>query len=92
MANVVSGNSSYIDSVGTIKSSSINLVGVLLTATAANAQLVLSDPSGNTKKMDLRVATAGASQFFDFSASPVLFPAGVKALTVTNAIATLIYN
>lgn len=92
MANVRSGNSHYVDATGVLATGSTRVVGVIVTATAASAIVAIGDSAGTTAKLNLRVATSGASQFFDFSTSPILFPNGVNVTTLTNAIATVIYN
>lgn len=93
MANVRNGNSVYIDSTGTVDASGVRVVGIVLTSTAANAVLVLTDNAGSpVNKCDLRVATSGESQFFDFSISPLWFPSGLKVGTLTNAKAMIVYT
>jgi hypothetical protein len=93
MANVSAGNSSYVDATGVLKSDKGTKVAyVVLTATAANAVLVLQDNAGTpVNKCNFKVATDGSSQTFDFSSNPIVFPNGVKASTVTNAIALVVY-
>jgi hypothetical protein len=92
VANVRSGNSHYVDSTGVLASNDVRIVAVVVTATAANAIVAIGDEAGTTDKLNLRVATSGASQVFDFSSTPIYFPNGVKVTTLTNAIATVIYN
>jgi hypothetical protein len=93
MANVASTNTIYIDSTGSITSpAQPKVMAVVLTATSANARIVLADDSTSDKKLDLRVATSGSSQVFDFSQSPIFFANGVSVATLTNAIATLVYT
>lgn len=93
MANVRSGNSHYVDSTGALTTETpTKLAGVVLIATAANAVLVLRDYDGTVTKLELRLATSGDSQHFDFSNTPVFFPNGINATTVTNARAILIYT
>lgn len=95
MANARIGNSIYIDSTGTVTGSTeknVLVSYVIVTATAASAILKLEDPSitVNNIKLDLRVATSGATQVFDFSTTPVVFPNGVAVDTITNATAMVV--
>jgi hypothetical protein len=95
MANVRSANTFYIDtqySTGSdeLAIKNIRVLQITITATSANAVLLLADSTTGTKKLDLRVATSGASQIFDFSDSPVVFPNGIKPTTLTNAVATVV--
>lgn len=93
MANVRNGNTVYVDATGAITDSGAKVAGVVLTATAANAVLVLQDSSGSpVNKVDLRVATSGSSQFFDFSVTPLWFPNGIEIGTLTNAKAMIVYT
>lgn len=92
MANVRVGNSVYVDSTGNLGTDPVKVVRILVTATAASAVVVLADAAASSKKFDLRVATSGETVQFDFTLSPVLFPGGVKVVTLTNAIVTVIYN
>lgn len=95
MANVRNGNSFYIDTQSSSSSDDLVIRGIkvhyiILTATAANGRLVLQDTGNNVNKCDVRVATSGACQVFDFSACPLFFPNGIKPSTLSNAVATLI--
>lgn len=95
MANLRLGNSIFVDSTGTLTGATEknSLVAyVIVTATAASAILKLGDPSltANNLKIDLRVATSGLTQIFDFSATPIVFPNGVSAITVTNCNACIV--
>lgn len=89
------GNSIYVDQTGTVTGSTernSHVVYVVVTATAASGVLKLSDTVLTTSaiKVDLRVATSGASQVFDFSRSPMVFPNGINVSTLTNAVATIV--
>jgi len=96
MANVLNNNTFYIDTA--FSSSSDDLVRknalvayILVTATAANGRIVLSDVASSPDlKLDLRVATSGASQEFIFVDNPVVFPNGIRVSVLTNAIATIV--
>ena len=97
MANIKNGNTWYIDATTSSTSDdlvgNVQITGVILSATAANGRIVLSDSSNAAHtKLDLRVATSGASQQFFFDVAPVSFPNGVRVSTLSNAVATLIYK
>ena len=97
MANIRSGNSFYIDTQRASASDDLLIKGIavstiVVTATAANGRLVLKDPATTpANKLDLRVATSGDSVLFDFNLIPVLFPNGLSATTLTNAVATVVF-
>lgn len=96
MANVRNANTFYIDTQSAGASddlvvNNVRLLGALVTAGAAGAKVILQDAAGTpVTKMDLRVATDESTSFFDFSNSPIIFPNGIKASTLTDAICTLI--
>lgn len=92
MANVRSGNCHYVDSTGTLDSAAVRVAAVVLTATGASAVLELTAADGTTKQLNLRVATSGETKHFDFSTKVLSFPAGLRVTTLTNAIATIVYN
>ena len=96
MANAINGNSVYVDTTGALdisKPQNVKVTGVILTATAASAQLVLQDNASTAvNKLDVRVATDESSQFFDFSMTPIVFPNGIKVSALTNALATIIFT
>lgn len=95
--NQLNGNTFYIDTA--FSSSADDLVRsqtlvayITVTATGANAILTLSDVGANSTqtKLNLRVAASGTTQLFRFPEYPVLFPNGIRVMTLTNAIATVI--
>lgn len=94
MANVRNANSYYIDTQYSASEElavkNIVVTCVVVTATAASGRIVLADSDTATTKLDLRVVTSGASQVFDFSESPIVFPNGIRPVTLTNAVATVI--
>lgn len=92
MANIRNGNTIYVDTIGTlISDKNILVVEVLITATAANAIVAICDPDGTSLKLNLRVVASGSTEQFVFL-SPIHFPNGIRCLTLTNAIATIIYT
>lgn len=101
MANIRNANTFYVDTVAadTSVSTTGNLVvqnakvkGVVVTASSANAVIVLKDISTGNIKLDLRVPTSGETKFFEFRNSAVLFPNGISPSTVTNGVATIILD
>ena len=88
-------NTAYTTTPGRVAGRFV-LLGVILTATGANARVVFFDedtgsPSG-TEKLDLRVAISGETKFFDFSSTPIRFESALNAGTVTNASVTAIFK
>ncbi len=90
MANVRNGNTYYIDATTELAVPGIKVAYVIVTATSANAILNLQDVTTAVNKINLRVATSGETQVFDFSECPLYFPNGVIPSTVTNCNATLV--
>jgi len=95
LANTLNGNTWFVDTAYSSSADDLPLNNlmveyVIVTATAANAVVVLSDPSTGAKKFDLRVDTAGRSELFRFESDPVRFPNGIRVLTLTNAVATVV--
>lgn len=94
MANNNNGNSFYVDSTGSFAGlKNVKVIGITLTATSANAQLVLQNAdSGSSNRIDLRNPTSGSTVQFRFDQAPLAFPNGVKVSTITNGNATIIYT
>lgn len=94
--NLLNGNSFYIDTVYStsdhdLARKSTLVAYVTITATSANAILVLGDIQASAQnKLELRVAAAGTTEQFSFEQTPVLFPNGIRVLTLTNCTATCI--
>jgi len=92
VANTRSGNTYYIDTQYATNEelavANLTVVGVIVTATGASAVVALTD--SGTVKLNLRVATSGATEFFDFSEAPIVFANSIRPTTLTNAIATVI--
>ena len=92
MANLRNSNTFYIDteystSADDLAVKNIKLTGLVVSATAASAVVVLADAqTGSPKKLDVRVATDGESKELDLSERPIVFPNGIRALTLTNAV------
>jgi hypothetical protein len=91
MANTRNGNTWYVDATGTLGTEKNVLVPyIFLTATGANARIVLSDQATGSVKVDLRLPTAGDTQLFRVEANPILFPNAIEVTTLTNAVATVL--
>lgn len=97
MANTKCGNTCYVDTQYSVAADqlagkNLRVVGIVLTATGANARLVLSDITGPTTKIDVRVGTSGESKHFRFEEYPINFPNGIRPSTLSNAVATIIIS
>lgn len=92
--SVVASNTWYIDGTDTLSDNgNIRVSEILLTPTAANAVLLLADNnSAPSTKIDLRAAVSGETRQFSFSERPLIFQKGVKVVTLTNAVATIIFE
>lgn len=96
MANIQNGNTFYIDTQSAADSDDLQkqpaiVTQIIITATGANGRVVLADLGNNpAKKLDLRVVVSGETQHYFFDTSPVVFPSGIKALILTNAIVTVV--
>lgn len=91
MANVKAGNTYYIDTNNKTLADMGNSVikMILLTATSANAVLVLQD-SNSQIKFDLRNADAGTTERFNFVGAEIGINSGLKVTTLTNCNATIV--
>ena len=89
MANLLNGNSFFADTQYSVTTddlvrASVQVTYITVTAVAANTVLKLGDVQAAAQpKIELRVATAGTTQIFDFSRKPILFPNGIRVLTLT---------
>lgn len=98
MANIQNGNSFYIDTAHVTDADDLTRKNVLVayvvvTATAANGRIVLGDAGTDPQtKLDLRVAALGTSQLFRYDAAPIIFPNGIRVMTVSNAVATVVFK
>src|SRR5262245_48370533 len=96
MANVLNGNTFYIDTQGSTTEDDLvrkqTLVTyITITSTGANGRVVLSDVGTNpTTKIDLRVAVANTSELFRYAEKPLMFPNGIKVSVLTNAVVTVV--
>ena len=96
MANVLNGNTWFVDTQYTSEADDLVrkqllVVYITVTATAANGRIVVGDSGSNpAPKFDLRVAVANTTEIFRFEAKPSLFPNGIRVLTLSNAVATVV--
>lgn len=92
MANTQNGNSLYIDTAGAIgPTQNVLVTAITVTPSGGAATVALSDNSLPTVlKFNLQVPSGVESQPFNFENNPVLFPNGVNATTITNAIVTVV--
>lgn len=93
--NQLNGTSFYIDTAHStddddyIKKNAL-VAWIVVTTTGVNGRVVLGDVGSNgPSKLDLRVPEANKSQLFPFRDNPLVFPNGIKVLTLTNAIVTV---
>jgi hypothetical protein len=94
VANATAGNSSYIDTAGVVGATTNAKVSyVIVTSSAAGGLITLQDNAGTpVTKVTFKVATDEETKVFDFSQNPIVFPNGVKASTVTDCVATVVYG
>ena len=98
MANARTGNTYYVDTAYTatvatlpeLAIPNLKVYYVVVTATAANAVVLLTD--SGTNKVDLRVAPSGSSQLFTFDEYPMVFNTSLRVSTLTNAVATIMFE
>lgn len=95
MANVRNGNTFYIDTQRSSASDdliikNLKVSDVIITVSAAGGLVVLSDVTTTNIKLSLKVATDEETKHFKFHSSPVVFPNGISATTLTNAVVTCV--
>lgn len=98
MANIQNGNSFYIDTVHVTDGDDLTRKNVLVayvtvTATAANGRVVLGDAGTDPQtKLDLRVVTSEVTEHFRYDSAPIIFPNGIRVMTLTSAVATVVFK
>jgi hypothetical protein len=93
MANRRRGNIHFVDTAETLSTVKNQRVSaILVTATSANAIVVIQDPSDSADVLELRVPTSGLTETFNFSQNLLVFPNGIKVSTLTNAKIAIVYN
>jgi hypothetical protein len=98
MSNIQTGNIIFLDSSSaSFAGSNIRLVGLIVHCTHGStaAEIKLSDNnSGRSYPTILHFEVPAASDFadFDFSTRPIVFPNGIRVVTLSNCTATLILD
>jgi len=87
MAVSRNGNIVFADSTGTLPGKFV-LIGLILSSTGANAQIVLKDSTD--AKIDVRLAASGETRQIRLENTPIRFDTNIDVTTLTNAVATLI--
>lgn len=96
MANTLNGNTFYIDTQHSQDSDALDrkqtlVTYITVTATGANGRIVLGDrTAAASAKIDLRILASGESENFFYDMNPILFPNGIQAILVSNAVATVV--
>jgi hypothetical protein len=91
MANVLNGNTWYIDATGDLTDSAGRVHSVIVTPTAANFVLIIKEQaSGTPIKFQVRNATADTAVIN--LQKPMFFPTGINVDTLTNAVVTLVWE
>jgi hypothetical protein len=94
VANTLTGNVWYVDTEYAASSDditdSVRISCVVLTVSAAGGRIVLKDPKTGIVKLDLKNPTDESSAVFDFSSNPIFCPNGLRAATLTDAVAMVI--
>jgi hypothetical protein len=92
MANILNGNTWYIDATGDLSNSSGRVHSIVVAPTAANFVVIIKEQaSGTPTKFQIRNATAD-TVFLNFQSKPIFFPTGIKIDTLTNAVVTLVWE
>lgn len=92
MANVSSGNSLYIDSVGAANSQKNTIVKfITVTATGGNGTVSFENNNGDERALKITLAVPHHNTLtVALDTSPLVFPDGVYVSAITNCVATLI--
>lgn len=99
MGNIRNGNTFYIDTQYSAASDELLIQGVrvpyvIVSASSSANQVILVDSVTGAKKLNLQnmnsSANLGDSRIFDFKANPLLFPNGIRPLTLSNCIVTCV--
>lgn len=94
MANTVNGSTFYVDtqyasSADDYEKKPVHVAYITITATGVNGRIVLADVASGATKIDLRLAAANTSDIIHFRDKSMVFPNGVRVVTLTNMVATL---
>lgn len=91
MANVRSGNSVYVDTVGLVVDGPVRLQAIVARGVGAVGNLVLQDNQGTpVNKLDIEAQNGVAPVFLLFEDFPLVFPTGLRVSVATSVRATLI--
>jgi len=95
MANVVNGNTMKIDTAGDIlikKNILVTCIVVTSAGGAATFELQDSDATTFKDKIRVKIDVADKTEALHLEAAPLVFPNGVRAKTVTNCEATVVFK
>lgn len=97
MANVRNSNTFYIDTAYSSANDELPVKGIkvyyiIYTTSNATNQLVLADSVTGITKVSIKNATSGTSSIFRFDELPMVFPNGIRPITVTACTATLMVD
>jgi hypothetical protein len=92
MANVRSGNTWWVDTVGSLTTTGRNLTvtHIILTTSAASTNTAISD--GSDAKFNIRLPAGSMTQVYDFSDNPVVFTTSINVTNVNNARLTFLIS
>lgn len=92
MANILNGNTIWIDATGDITDTrNISVVSITLTSSAAGGSITLKDQTTLATKLTLKVAVDEDSPMpYDYSSNPIVFPNGINISAISGVVATLI--
>jgi hypothetical protein len=91
VANARTGNTWYIDTAGTVVSTTGKNLSVTHAFYTSGSTLVFVDISdGSVRKMIMAIPTDNTTQFFDFSANPIVFKTSINVTAITNGILMLV--
>jgi len=93
MANVRNSNTYFIDTASvSLDERGVRVLGIVITGDGAVGELLLADNDSGASypvKLDLR-APNNQSVYLDFIECPIFFPNGIRVITATTVLATLI--
>lgn len=99
MANILNGNTYYVDTVSSsvataLAADDVSLLGIIYHTDSANQHLVLNDINGQSAAGSLKIQVGNLSAhetvYLDFSNNPIRFPKGIWISTLDSGVATLI--
>lgn len=99
MANIRNGNTFYMDTQFSTAADELAIKGVrvpyiLVAASSASNTLLLADSVTGARKLDIvnldNAGGIGDTRLFDFREYPMLFPNGIRPVTLVNVTVTCI--